>query len=238
MSSDDSPLSDDYLGRQAYHALRRALRDGGITPDRFYSETEFAELLGVSRTPVREALKALERDGVMIAARRRGYRIRTFTEAEVDEIAALREQLEVLVARTLAGRHTESDIARLGDILRRQDEDTSGKHIFALDEEFHLTAAELAGLDRTRTMLEGLRSVTAAVTAGVALPHGATAHRIAEHHAILAGIARGDTKEAVRLMRAHVRASDRAYRDAVRAAASAGPMIKPLNGNRVSSRSA
>jgi DNA-binding GntR family transcriptional regulator len=228
-------LPDDYLGQQAYHALRRALRDGGITPGRFYSEAEFAELLGVSRTPVREALKALERDGVMVAARRRGYRIAAFTEPEVDEIAALREQLEVLVARTLAAGRTGDDIARLADILRRQDEDTAGRYMFALDEEFHLTAAELAGLHRTRKLLEGLRSVTAAVTAGVAVPHEATAHRVAEHHEILAGIARGDAEEAAALMRAHVRASDQTFRDAIRAAASAGPMIKPLTGNRAPS---
>jgi DNA-binding GntR family transcriptional regulator len=234
---DDNLSSEDYLGQQAYHALRRALRDGGIAPERFYSESEFAELLGVSRTPVREALKALEREGVMIAARRRGYRIRKFTEAEVDEIAALREQLEVLVARTLTANRTEDDIARLADILRRQDEDPSSKTMFALDEEFHLTAAELAGLQRTRGILEGLRSVMAAVTAGVDIPREATARRIAEHHQILDGIAKGDVREAVRRMRVHIRASDQTFREAVRVAESAGPVIKPLNWNRASSPS-
>jgi DNA-binding GntR family transcriptional regulator len=226
------PDSDDYLGQQAYHALRRALRDGGISKGRFYSEAEFAELLGVSRTPVREALKALEREGVVIAARRRGYQIREFSEAEVDEVAALREQLEILVARTLTGKHDSADLARLADVLRRQDEDPTGRAMFALDEEFHLLAAELAGLPRTRTMLEGLRSVMAAVTAGASIPDEATRQRIAEHHEIFDAIAGGDRNEAVRLMRAHVRASDRTYRDAVRAAALAGPVLKPLSGNR------
>src|SRR5690348_6004029 len=97
--SDDTGGREDSLGQRAYQALRQALRDGGISPRRFYSETEFAELLGVSRTPVREALKALERDGVVVAAHRRGYRIREFTDAEVEETVALREQLEALVAR-------------------------------------------------------------------------------------------------------------------------------------------
>lgn len=234
VSQDDNRDSDDYLGRQAYHALRRALRDGGISRGRFYSEAEFAEMLGVSRTPVREALKALERDGVMLAARRRGYQISEFTDAEVDEVAALREQLEVLVARTLTAKHASVDLGRLADILRRQDEDPTGRAMFALDEEFHLTAAELAGLDRTRSILEGLRSVMAAVTAGASIPDEETARRIAEHHEIFAAISSGDRTEAVRLMRAHVRASDRTYREAVRAAASAGPLIKPLNINRAS----
>ncbi|WP_326565286.1 GntR family transcriptional regulator [Amycolatopsis rhabdoformis] len=236
--SDAAELSEDYLGQQAYQALRRALRDGGISPGRFYSEAEFAELLGVSRTPVREALKALERDGVVVAARRRGYRIREFTEAEVDEIAALREQLEILVARSLTAQQTPEGLARLADILRRQDEGNPDETMFALDEEFHLTAAELAGLPRTRKILEGLRSVMAAVTAGVAVPHEESKHRISEHHAILAGIAAGDAEEAVRLMREHVRASDKTFRDAIRAAAAAGPIIKPLNWKRATSPSA
>jgi DNA-binding GntR family transcriptional regulator len=227
--TDHDAAPEDYLGHQAYQALRRALRDGGITPGRFYSEAEFADLLGVSRTPVREALKALEREGVMVAARRRGYRIREFTDAEIDEIAAVREQLEVLVARTLAANHDAADIARLRDIVRRQD--AADESMFALDEEFHLSAAELAGLGRTRKILEGMRSVMAAVTAGVAIPDEATAQRIAEHQQILAGIERGDAAEAARLMRAHIRASHRTFRDAIRAAAKAGPIIKPLNWN-------
>lgn len=221
--------TENYLGQQAYHALRQALRDGGISPRRYYSETEFAEMLGVSRTPVREALKALEHEGVLIAARRRGYQIREFTEDEVDEIAALREQLEVLVARKLASSHTQADLEVLHDILRRQDADSSSKAMFALDEEFHLTAAALAGLHRTRTMLEGLRSVMAAVTAGVHIPDETTAERIAEHHEIFAAIADGNKAAATKLMRAHVHASDRTFREAIAAAASAGPMIKPLN---------
>ncbi|MFI5612638.1 GntR family transcriptional regulator [Amycolatopsis sp. NPDC051903] len=236
--SDPTELSEDYLGQQAYQALRQALRDGGISPGRFYSEAEFAELLGVSRTPVREALKALERDGVVVAARRRGYRIREFTDAEVDEIAALREQIEVLVARKLATSHTSEDLARLREILKRQDEGNPDETMFALDEEFHLTAAELAGLPRTRKILEGLRSVMAAVTAGVDIPHGETMHRITEHHELLAGIEKGDPEEAVRLMREHVRASDKTFRDAIRAHAEAGPIIKPLNWKRASSPSA
>ncbi|MEV7046302.1 GntR family transcriptional regulator [Amycolatopsis sp. NPDC051061] len=226
--SDEGEDREGYLGQRAYQALRAALRDGGISPRRYYSETEFADLLGVSRTPVREALKALERDGVVIAARRRGYRIREFTDAEVDEVEALREHLEVLVARTLAADHTEHTLARLADILRRQDEDQAGRAMFALDEEFHLTAAELAGLHRTRKILESLRSVVAAVTAGVVIPHAETAARIAEHHQIFEAIAGGDPEEAAQVMHQHVHASNRSFRDAVRAAASAGPSIKPL----------
>lgn len=178
---------------------------------------------------MREALKALEREGVMVAAHRRGYRLREFTEAEVDEIGALREQLEVLVARTLAGNHNAHDLAALTEVIRRQDADSDGKSMFALDEEFHLLAAERAGLPRTRKILEGLRSVMAAVTAGVSIPHSATAQRIAEHDQIVFEIAQGNADEAARLMSEHVKASHDTFREAIQAHVSAGPIIKPLD---------
>ncbi|MGG7103655.1 GntR family transcriptional regulator [Rhodococcus sp. 24CO] len=229
IGNEDMIENEDYLGHKVYQALRHALRDGGISPGRFYSETEFAEMLGVSRTPVREALKALEREGVVIAAHRRGYRLREFTEAEVDEIGALREQLEVLVARTLASNHNSHDLAALTDVIRRQDADSDGKSMFALDEEFHLLAAERAGLPRTRKILEGLRSVMAAVTAGVSIPHSETAQRVAEHDQIVFEITQGNPDEAARLMSEHIKAAHDTFREAIRAHVSAGPIIKPLD---------
>src|SRR5699024_9578928 len=111
------------LAEQAYQALRNALRDGGIMPSRYYSEAEFAELLGVSRTPVREALKALEREGVVTSTRQLGYQIRQFTEAEVDEIFEIREQLELLAVRTLAKKRPFEPLTGLADVLHRQDND-------------------------------------------------------------------------------------------------------------------
>src|ERR1700754_1399791 len=90
------------LGRQAYRVLRQAIRSGVIRGDRRYSEVELAELLGVSRTPVREALKALERDGALAPTTRKGYQLRTFEEHEVAELVTLRKLLERLTVSTLA----------------------------------------------------------------------------------------------------------------------------------------
>jgi DNA-binding GntR family transcriptional regulator len=67
-----------------------------------------------------------------------------------------------------------------------------------------------------------------------AVPHEATARRVAEHHQILAATSGGDPEEAARLMREHVHASHQRFREAVEAA-SAGAVLKPLKRNRVSS---
>ncbi|MBS1895279.1 MAG: GntR family transcriptional regulator [Actinobacteria bacterium] len=216
------------LGQQAYQVLRRALRDGLIQPNRYYSESEFADMLGISRTPVREALKALEREGVLEAARHRGYRLRTFSSAEIEEIVFLRRALERIAVTKLIEHGSEADLEQLADVLRRQENDEGGKEIFALDEEFHLSIAELSGLVRTRDMLSGLRSAAAAVSAGAAVPLEQTRQRVAEHHAIYEALAARDQAKATRLMDRHV---ERAVRELVKAADS-GRSIQPLRGPR------
>jgi GntR family transcriptional regulator, rspAB operon transcriptional repressor len=217
------------LGQRAYQTLRRALRDGVIQPGRLYSESEFAELLGVSRTPVREALKALEREGVLEAARNRGYRLRTFSDAELDEFAALRCALERLTVTTFVKTATDRDLKRLDDILRRQDRDTRGEEIFALDEEFHLTIADLAGLHYTREILAGLRSVVAVVMAGASVSIDDTRQRVYEHHAILDALRSRDATAATRLMDRHIEGASRAL---IGRNHNAPPAIMPLRPQR------
>jgi DNA-binding GntR family transcriptional regulator len=213
------------LGEQAYQVLRQAIRDGLIHTERQYSESEFAQMLGVSRTPVREALKALEREGVLEATHRRGYRLRTFSAEELEELVELRGALERIAITRLVRQASDDDLQVLADILQRQDEDRAGKNIFALDEEFHLAIAELAGLQRTRDILSGLRSAFAAVTAGADIPLEDTRRRVEEHHAIYAAIARRDTRAAPRLLVRHI---DDASRELLAAVNVERATIKPL----------
>ena len=230
MSHGSSPDAEPEpsLAEQAFQSLRQTLRDGGIKADRLYTEIEFADLLGISRTPVREALKALVNDGVMTSVPKRGYHLRRFSEFEIDEMFALREKIESLVMTTLAEDPSKEKLEPLKDILDRQAADISGATIFALDEQFHLIAAEVAGLHRTRKMLEGLRSATAAIAAGVTIGQLATRQRIDEHEAIFEALQASDSELAVRLMTEHIHASQRTYRQAIAEAESAQPVMKRL----------
>lgn len=222
------PEPEPSLAELAFQSLRQTLRDGGISPDRLYTEVEFAELLGISRTPVREALKALVNDGVMTSVPKRGYHLRRFSESEIDEMFALREKIESLVMTTLANDPNKQKLARLKEVLDRQSADISGETIFALDEQFHLIAAEAAGLHRTRKMLEGLRSATAAIAAGVTIGEFATRQRIGEHQAIFEAIQASNSDLAVRLMTEHIHASRQSYMQSIAEAEAARPTMKRL----------
>lgn len=204
------PRRAEPLSQQAYRALRRALRDGIIQPDHYYSEPELAELLGVSRTPVREALKRLERDGVLEVAPQRGYRLRSFSEGEVAELVELRKVLERLAVSTLVARVTEKDLDRLGSILERQEGGDVEAEIFASDEEFHLCIAELAGLPRTKEVLASLRSAMAIIGAGARVSKERTRQAISEHRQLLAAISRRDLAAALEILDRHVEESTKA----------------------------
>lgn len=202
--------NEESLGNQAYRVLRRALRDGLIQPDRYYSESELAELLGVSRTPVREALKRLERDGVLKVASRRGYKLRSFSEQEVDELVELRKVLEHFAIAKLISDATDQDLARLAEVFKQQESGDIETEIFALDEEFHLTIAELAGLPRTREILAALRSAMAVISAGAHVSRDRTERVVEEHHQLLDAISRRDRQAAVDILDRHVEESTKA----------------------------
>ena len=220
--SDPPPIPEpnklEPLGRQAYGVLRRAIRGGIILPERRYSESELADLLGVSRTPVREALKALERDGVLEPTTRKGYQLRTFDENDVSELVALRKLLERLAVSTLTQRVTPEDVAQLEAAIERQaGHADEPEDMVSLDEDFHLLIASLAGLARTRETLAGLRSAMAIIYAGTPAAGALNQEIIAEHRRLVAAIADGDPDRAATMVEEHIEHATQPLLEATRA---------------------
>jgi len=217
-SPNSEPNKLEPLGRQAYRMLRRAIRGGIIRADRRYSEAELAELLGVSRTPVREALKALERDGVLEPATRKGYQLRTFDEAEVAELVVLRKLLERLTVSTLTRQAQPEDIAQLEAAVERQAEHVDEpEQMLMLDEEFHLLIAALAKLGRTRETLAGLRSAMAIILSGTPGARALSHQVIVEHRKLVAAIADGDPDRAAAIVEEHIEHATRPLLEVARA---------------------
>src|SRR5690348_13450231 len=184
---------------QAYQAIRLALLHRQLRPDTFYSENSVALMLGISRTPAREALRQLEIEGLIEILPQRGFRVRQISPAELVEFYTLRELLESYVARTLCRRTDDRWLRLLGHILERQEMESDDVTAFiTLDEEFHLSMAQLAGLDRTARIIASLRGVLWLMGTRIV---GAETRRtdlvIAEHAAILAALERRDVNAAV-----------------------------------------
>ncbi|GHS91365.1 GntR family transcriptional regulator [Synergistales bacterium] len=104
-----------------YDYLRDAIGSGEITAGERLNESELAVKLNVSRTPVREAVRMLESDGLVQAVPRRGVIVHEFDISEIIEIYMIRQALEVLAIRSAADRATPYDTARIRGYLNESE---------------------------------------------------------------------------------------------------------------------
>jgi DNA-binding GntR family transcriptional regulator len=195
------------LARSAYLRLQEAIRDGVVRHGPLYSENELAETLGMSRTPVREAVIALTREGLLEVSAQRGFRVRALTSGEQAEVFDLRALLETYVVRRLAGNVSEGALNRLREVLDRQEQlggDRTRSQFLTLDEEFHLLMPSLAGLSRTRETLGQLRGAMWLLGQEALTRPERDKAVMAEHRAIVDAIAAGDSDAAAEAVASHL----------------------------------
>jgi len=131
--------------------LRRDILSGALAPGTRLIEVDLADRFGVSRGPIREALRELGRVGLVVDRPRQGVFVSTPTDTDLDEITAFREAIEMAAARIAMSRITPGDIDRLRSVVDAMetayegDEKTGG---LALDLEFHREIFLLAGNNR------------------------------------------------------------------------------------------
>jgi DNA-binding GntR family transcriptional regulator len=212
------------LSRQTYAIIRSSIRTGAITANGFYSEVQLAEALKISRTPVREALIELEREGLIEIIPQRGFRLRSISEAEHREAFELRSLIEGNVVRELAKVATDEDVATLRRILDEQAKVVDDPAAFLdANEDFHLTMPALLGLERTRRILLTLRGITwLAAHDAISHPPQRADVVLAEHRAIVDRIAAHDPAGAAKALRTHITLRRRAVSSRQREESTAG----------------
>lgn len=105
-----------------HERVRAAILFGEIAPGGALSQVRLAEQLGVSRIPLREALRLLEREGLVEAEVNHRVRVATLSVSDLEQLYAMRMQLEALGTRLTVPRLGREDLARLGEILASMDE--------------------------------------------------------------------------------------------------------------------
>src|SRR5215471_6194208 len=203
----DVPLRRTSLRDQVLRAIRNGLVTGQIVPGVVYSAAALAAELGVSNSPVREAMLALVDDGLMEAVPNRGYRPVSLTDADLAEIAQVRELLEVPAAGLAAEIGLGGRFAELSELVRLIEQsaavgDLSGN--LEADRRFHLLLVGACGNRRLTGMVARLRDQTRLYNLPALAASGALIASAAEHGPILDAIAAGDPPRAEALMRAHL----------------------------------
>lgn len=195
------------LQAKVYDHLKQAILSGEVRPGERLLETKLAQSLGVSRIPVREAIRKLERDGLVVVFPRRGIYASSLDVHDIDDVYAVRAVLEGLAARLAADRRTDENLARLDAILaemKGQADRGDSVGLFHTGRRFHEVVVEASGngklpalMDLMRSQIERIRQLRMQVSSR-------THDVYREYAAIVDAIRRGDGARAEAEMRAHV----------------------------------
>jgi DNA-binding GntR family transcriptional regulator len=198
-------------GEIAYGRLKEAIQAGDLTPGQRIRENEMASWLEMSRTPIREALRRLEADGLLTFAPYRGMVISELDHQAVMELYSMREVLEGTAAGLAARHASDAEIAILKDIVANELDDVGDpRRIASHNKHFHgalYRAAHNRYLLKTLNVLSDamalLGMTTMAITGRSETAHG-------EHLAVVAAIEAHDPIGAEASMREHIRMAQRA----------------------------
>lgn len=142
------PIEAVQLGDRTYSSLRQAIIGGELTPGEQLKDRQLAEVLGVSRTPVREALHRLEHAGLVESRGRGGWVVAAFTEQDIRELFELRRALEPLGIDHLARQPDDKSIARIGEFFGEFEHPVPTsryEEYFAQDHAFHKLIVACSG---------------------------------------------------------------------------------------------
>lgn len=217
--SKPAEISDTEEGPQGNGAYRQLLEEisrGELQPGARLRETELAEHLGVSRTPVREAIRQLEADGLVAHVPRLGATIRVLDYTEVMELYEMRAVLEGTAARLAARAASDIELDELIAINNELAAVPDPKAAYQLNRQFHMTLLD-AAKNRYLTKSVNALQKTLLILGPSTLLEADRAHQaIAEHGKLLAALKDRDSAQAEALMRAHIEAAHRVRLKALR----------------------
>ncbi len=206
----DQSHRDPPHGQGAYERLLSEIAAGALQPGDRLTETDLADRLQISRTPVREAIRQLEADGLVTHKPRVGAAVRTLDYSEVMELYDMRAVLEGAAASLAARAASDIEIAELEAInAELADATTDGQRAFQLNRHFHAALLDAA---RNRFLAKSVSTMqkTLMILGPSTLQESARVQEaVTEHSAVLEALRARDGDSAEAAMRAHIKASHR-----------------------------
>ena len=194
----------------AYEVLKKAIITGEIPAGERIVETDYADRLHISRTPLREALRKLERDGLVEYVMRRGVIVHAFTTEDVEQIYTIRNCLEMLTLPDIIEKATPEDIAHLRELLAKMDELNAKNDVEALSpvaREFHTAITAISGKNRILRVIEGQDEYIRRFSAMAIKQEDRRNEANEEHHRLVDLIEQKDLPAFEALMKQHIERS-------------------------------
>ena len=200
------PIRVDSVADLAYERIRGYVLGGEVPPGARLGQVELAERFGISRTPVREALRRLAGEGLVDFHSNRGFRVADLGLDAVLRRMEVRSLVEPGIARLAAERRTEEDLQRLEEVVASEEGTRDGISAHDASRDFHITLARASGNDELVRVLNSLwlvevgRRLLARRTADPNWLHD----DVREHREILTAVREGRAVDAERLMADHI----------------------------------
>lgn len=207
------------MGDQVYTILRKDICEGRFAPGARLQEIELSEALGVSRSPVREALRRLVSDGLLLTAPNKGTYVKEFTCQDIDEIFDMRVMLESYSISRSQNNMTPERKQQLYDILqvleRSHAEDNLEQYTRA-DEDLHNAIVALGDNSLVNSTYARVRSMNQQFRVFSLSDRTRFDDSLQEHRSIIHALVHGDTAEADRINRVHLELACQCIKDQLR----------------------
>ena len=200
-------LAAPALYEQVAERLRSRIFAHELPPGGWIDEQALAVEYGISRTPLREALKVLAAEGLVLLKPRRGCYVTELSERDIDEVFPVMAMLEGRVAEEAARRATGADLSRLAvihDELERHVAANDADRFFEANQRFHTALQEIAGNRYLAQLIDDARKVIKLTRRDTLRIEGRLRQSLAEHRGILDALRQGDAVLAGRRMHDHL----------------------------------
>jgi DNA-binding GntR family transcriptional regulator len=202
-----APVAELPSGERVYRAIKEAILGGELPANSRLVELALAHQFGVSRTPVREALKRLIAEHLAILDPVRGMMVRGIDAQEIDDAYSLREVLDGLAARLAAQRISPEDLARLRALMELMSEAVEGGREDALVElnlRFHELLVDASGNERLRQLSRSLSDLVRLYSSTAFRSQDRDREVLSEHEAIVGALEQRDPDAAEQAARHHM----------------------------------
>lgn len=203
-------LKDTTTKEKVYHQIKDVILNGQISSEDIFTEVKLAEYLNTSRTPVREALQDLLKEGLIISVPRKGLTVRKVTKNEVEQIFFLRKSIEREVVHKLSVTITTEQLEYLQEICRAQEEAMKNNDevsFINLDQKFHVSLTEFAEYELIRQILLNLHNLSHLIGLQALKKKNRMNEVLEEHLAIIATLKNGDADAAMSRIAEHLAAT-------------------------------
>lgn len=202
-----------------FHTLREAILKGELKPGERLMELQLAAKLGVSRTPIREAIRMLEQEGLAVTIPRRGAEVAKMTEKDMEDVLQIRDALDELAVSIACRQITEEQLDELRHMMQEFAEYTKTgdvKKIAEADVKFHDIIYQSTGNPKLVSMLSNLREQMYRYRVEYLKDEGNYPVLIREHCEIVEGLSDKDLPKVTAAMHKHVRNQVMAVKERIR----------------------